>query len=76
MPSYLSHASFEGLINWLSLRDYKLAKSQATIDVISRYSRGNVMVQNGSIMDHADLTELSTDADRAIEELVKAAQSQ
>lgn len=57
------------LIDWLTLKDYDLAKHEGTMRVIARYSRGNVAVQNGWLMDDARLQELSAAGDKAMESL-------
>jgi hypothetical protein len=51
------------LIDWLSLRDYRLAKTAATDSITKRQSRGNVSVQNGWYMTRQELLSLSRQAD-------------
>lgn len=38
------------LLDWLTLRDYERADEAATIQVVKRYSRGNVNVQGGRFL--------------------------
>lgn len=54
------------LKNWLAVTDYEEAKEQGTEIVISRYGRGNTCVQNGYVLDGAELKSLSTDGDAAV----------
>lgn len=56
-------------MNWTSLADYDAAKEQATVDVVARFSRGNVSVQNGQVLDEADLRKVSTEGDQALAKL-------
>lgn len=55
---------------WLLLRDYERTRRRALADVIKRYSRGNVSVQNGSVLDDVALAELRSLGDRSIAELI------
>lgn len=52
--------------DWVTLADYEQAKERATDEIIARYARGNVALQNGWYMDEAKLEKLSRDADRAL----------
>ncbi len=54
---------------WSSLEDYEVAKEQASIDVVARFSRGNVSVQNGQAMDDCELKALSERGDAALASL-------
>ncbi|MBF0333154.1 MAG: hypothetical protein HQL40_05820 [Alphaproteobacteria bacterium] len=58
-------------MNWLSLRDYDGELRQAVSRIMSRYSRGNVSVQNGSALDEAGLLALSETADKAMSRMSK-----
>lgn len=61
--------ALSNLIDWLTLADYDRAKEQATVDVVARYSRGNVNVQNGEMLDEKDIERLAMNADRALARL-------
>jgi hypothetical protein len=60
---------FRDLHRWLSLADYTDAKEHATEQIIARYSRGNVCVQNGSYIDSDKLSRLSERGDEAMSRL-------
>lgn len=62
------------LRDWLNLADYDAAKKKATKDIIKRYARGNVVFQNGGVMDEAEMAKLSAAGDAAIERLQKLGQ--
>lgn len=55
--------------NWLSLADYEEAKDAATDQVITRFARGNVSIQNGSYLDDKKLEALSRRGDAALTKL-------
>jgi hypothetical protein len=57
------------ILAWSSLEDYEAAKEQASIDVVARFSRGNVSVQNGQVMDDRELKVLSKRGDAAVASL-------
>ncbi len=65
---------FRRLRAWLRLDDYAAAKDRATDDVIARYSRGNIEVQNGHYLDRDKLNDLSSQADEAMSRLEKLVQ--
>jgi hypothetical protein len=67
----MTHFSLARIIGWLSLSDYTAAKEKATEEVIARYSRGNVAMQNGSFLDKDKLAGLSEKGDKAVERLRK-----
>lgn len=54
------------LISWLKLADYDDASRHASEQIVARYARGNVALQNGWFMDKSDLARLSEAGDRAI----------
>lgn len=56
---------FDKLRRWLSLADFSQAKDQAFRAIASRYSRGNVPVQDGRYMTDEDLDALRIEGDRA-----------
>lgn len=69
------HDMMKNLLDWLSLADYEKAKNDATNELVSRFCRRNVSIQNGWHIDSDDLKELSKEGDRAmnnISETVKA----
>lgn len=43
------------LFDWLTLRDYEQADDAATVQVVKRYSRGNVNVQGGRFLSAAEM---------------------
>lgn len=59
-------------LGWFQLADYDRAKHQAELDILSRYTRGNVLTQNGSVLDDPELRELSRAGDEAIESIEKS----
>jgi hypothetical protein len=62
---------FDRLRDWLALADYEDAKKAATDDLIARFSRRNVSIQNGWHMDDDDIHTLSLEGDRALESITK-----
>ena len=50
---------------------YEREKEQNSLDVIARLSRGNVLAQNGDIMDAAELQRKSFEADHSMATLAK-----
>lgn len=66
---------FARLRDWLALADYDAAKRNATDELIARFSRRNVSIQNGWHLDDDALRSLSVEGDRAmarISELIAA----
>lgn len=59
------------LRDWLTLRDYEAAKGKAEQQIIARFSRGNVSIQNGWFIDKDRLAQLSCDAEKAVVSLRK-----
>lgn len=51
------------------LGGYEAAKKDAVRRIIARYSRGNVNVQNGQLLDEAGLEKLRADGDNAMKKL-------
>jgi hypothetical protein len=60
---------FRSLRDWLSLRDYEQAMTEAEQKIVARYSRGNVCIQNGWFIDKDKLNDMSRQADAASESL-------
>lgn len=58
---------FRRLIDHLRLGDYERAKQTATQEILGRYARGNVLVQQGSVMDDAEFDALCQEGDAAME---------
>ena len=56
-------------IDWVTAKDYALAKQAATSQVVARFSRGNVLVQAGRILDENSLRRLSRRGDCAMARL-------
>ncbi len=50
---------------WFSLADYEEASEQATQQIVKRYTRGNVSVQNGRYLNEKGLSDLSAQGDKA-----------
>jgi hypothetical protein len=57
--------------DWLTLADYDEAKRQRTNTEIARYGRGNVLFQNGAVLDDVDSAKLAKAGDRAAKRLKK-----
>jgi hypothetical protein len=55
--------------DWVTMRDYDLAKERATDEVVERFSRGNTLAQNGSSLEEPELEDMSLQADEAMREL-------
>jgi hypothetical protein len=56
---------------WFTLADYEAEKTEATEQVVRRFTRGNVSVQNGWFLNERDLDELSNRGDKALARLNK-----
>lgn len=52
--------------DWLNLADLDEARKKASVQIASRYARGNILIQNGHSMNAADLARLSAKADVAM----------
>ena len=61
------------LVNWLTVEDYENDKRDAEREVVARYSRGNVAIQNGHFLDENDLEQLRRSSDRAYTKIMKRA---
>lgn len=61
------------LKGWLNLADYNAEREEATTNIVARFSRGNVSVQNGQVMDEAGLKRLSECGDRDLAQLNRLA---
>lgn len=59
------------LRSWLTMADYYEEMENATKQIATRYSRGNVSMQNGRYIDSDNLRELSLAGDRALARLKK-----
>ncbi len=62
---------FRRLRAWLRLDDYFVAQQKATEEIVARFSRGNVAIQNGSFLDRDKLADLSEKGDEAMARLHK-----
>jgi hypothetical protein len=60
-----------GAYNWLTLADYDKVKEEAVNNIVSRYARGNINFQNGSVLDEDEVRLLSKEGDRALASLNK-----
>jgi hypothetical protein len=56
---------------WLRAEDYEEAKRRATAHVVARFGRGNVAVQNGFVLDEADLKKRGARGSAAIDRLAR-----
>lgn len=63
---------FKKLVNWLSLADYYAAKEDASVEIVSRYARGNVNAQSGRILDREALDKLTAAGDKAMSRVRRA----
>lgn len=63
---------FTRLHDWLTLKDLDMALEDARMSVIKRYSRGNVSVQNGGILDEDGLATLQRNGNSAVSILEKS----
>jgi hypothetical protein len=61
--------AIKAFLNWLTLADYEQAKEMNCVNIVARFSRGNVNVQDGQIMDEKDLRLISARGDRALAHL-------
>lgn len=68
-PTFWEGTVFRELWQWLTMADYQVAKDKAALDVVKRYSRGNVSTQNGWLLDDEGLRALSAKGDRATAKL-------
>lgn len=62
---------FKRLRDWLTVQDYWDAKDAMYRDVMARYSRGNIAMQQGRFMLQADLERLQREGDAAAARLRK-----
>jgi hypothetical protein len=60
---------FEKFVNWLTLRDYEREKEAAFRGVVSRFTRGNIAIQDGRFLTASELAELGRAGDIAAAEL-------
>ena len=51
------------------VREYDAEKAQNSNDVIARFARGNVLFQNGAVLDDEGLSDLVAKGDKAAERL-------
>jgi hypothetical protein len=61
------------LYDWLVVRDYEMAKEEAARRVVSRFARGNVLLQSGHYLTEAEVMDVSRRGDRAMDRLNRAA---
>lgn len=57
---------FRKLTDWLNLADLDKARNAASLQIITRYARGNTSIQDGRSMNKCDLARLSALADEAM----------
>lgn len=67
----ITRKQLQKFLDWWTLNDYEAAKEKATEDIVSRYARGSVLVQNGSVIDEAEHAALVKRGDLAFEKLKK-----
>lgn len=58
----------------LYFRGYEARKHDIESDIVSRFARGNVLVQDGHYMTKNELDKLSSEGDRALRRLENASQ--
>ena len=56
---------FRKFVNWLTLHEYEREKQEAFRDVVSRFTRGNIAIQEGRFLDSSELRELGAEGDAA-----------
>ena len=61
--------TFSAIFNWLTLEDYREAKRLATHRIIAKQARGNVIAQDGEVMQVEELRDLSLRADSSLRRL-------
>jgi hypothetical protein len=59
---------------WLALADYEDSKVESSNRILSRYSRGNVMLQRGAFITSNELRSKSRSADSSMRVIQKAAE--
>lgn len=57
------------IFDWITVRDYDKAKADGQRRIVSRFARGNVLIQRGRYIDDIDAQELVRRGDRATERL-------
>jgi hypothetical protein len=57
--------------NWLTLNDFNRVIENARLSVIKRFARGNVMFQNGYMLNEKGLDEVRRKGDLAIQRIIK-----
>lgn len=57
--------SMHKIWEWLTFADYEAAKERGALDVVARYTRGNVLTQNASLLDESSLRDLAAAGDKA-----------
>ncbi|MEQ1888029.1 MAG: hypothetical protein ABL951_02480 [Alphaproteobacteria bacterium] len=57
------------ILDWLLLGGYEAAKEDATRQIIARYARGNIAIQNGYYIDEVELKALRVAGDKAMENI-------
>ena len=71
MSFSILHNLTSGVRGWLTLADYDNDKDEATLGVIKRFARRNILFQRGSILDDEALRKLSAAGDNAVAQLNK-----
>lgn len=69
MIRHIEFAPLVRLWEWLTFADYEIAKERGDIEVISRYGRRSVSLQNGAMLDESGLAEISAAGDKAAKKL-------
>ena len=62
--------SIHRIWEWLTFADYEAEKEREGLAVVTRYSRGNVVTQNGWTIEECDLDELTKAGDKATKFLI------
>lgn len=60
---------------WITLRDYEEAKEGAKRRAVSRFSRGNILIQNRRYLNEADAAKVVLRGDRDMAQLERACAS-
>jgi hypothetical protein len=63
------------LIDKIFYSGYEVAKENATMDIVARFSRGNTAVQSGHFLDTPDIEEMRKANKKAIKRLAKLAKT-
>lgn len=63
--------SVKKIWEWFTFADYELAKEEGRIAVTLRFTRGNVVMQNGWMIEKDGLDELTKKGDKAMKFLIE-----